>query len=262
MTKDTVQELHNASSAMILLPPQPSLAAVGSALGIALSLEKLGKSVEVVCPTPMLVEANRLVGIERVKSKISNRNLVISFDYVKDAIEKVSYNVEGGKFNLVVSPKPGIGPLDPTNVSYSYTGVGEGPMLLVGSTQVQSFQSIFPEGEESKLSQAMSLVQEGDRALASEATQLVADLGVNPDQDIVNNLFIALAAETHHFSQASAADFETAASLVRAGATPTILPPSTSQGQATSQNQSVPPAARQDWLQQPKIFSSRDTTAS
>ncbi len=261
MTKDTVQELLRAPAAMILLPPQPSLAIVGSALGIALSLEKLGKTIEVVCPTPMLVEANRLVGVERIQSKVSNRNLVISFDYVKDAIDKVSYNVEGGKFNLVVSPKPGVQPLDPTNVSFSYTGVGEGPMLLVGSTNVQELRPVSPEGEESRLSHVISLVKESDRALTSEATQLVADLGVNPDTDIVNDLFIALAAETGHFSRASAADFETAASLVRAGATPTILPPTAEWGQKP-QDQQTPQPARQDWLQQPKIFSSRDSTTS
>ena len=247
---------------MILLPPQPSLAIVGSSLGIALSLEKLGKTVELVCPTPMLVEANRLVGVERVQLKVSNRNLVISFDYVKDAIDKVSYNVEGGKLNLVVSPKPGIQPLDPTNVSFSYTGVGEGPILLVGSTDVQAVGSVFPEGETSRLSHVISLVKEGDRALTSEATQLVADLGVNPDMDIVNDLFIALAAETGHFSRASAADFETAASLVRAGATPTILPPTAEWSQKPQDPQLSQPTARQDWLQQPKIFSSRDSTSS
>lgn len=259
MTQDTVQELLRAPATLLLLPPKPPLEIVGSALGLALALEKLGKTVEVVCPTPMLVEANRLVGVERVKQKISNRNLVISFDYVKDAIEKVSYNVEGGKFNLVVSPKPGIQPLDPANVSYSYSGVGEGPLLLVGSTNVQEVQSVFPEEEASLAQRVMSLVKAGDRSLAAETTQLVADLGVNPEPDIVNNLLIALAAETGHFTRASASDFETAASLVRAGASPSLLPPVSASITAPSVQEVTQPA-RQDWLQQPKIFSTRDTT--
>ena len=130
-------DLKDAQSVVILLPKHPLLEYVASALALGLSLERSGKNVEIACPSDMLVEANRLVGVQRIKTKLTGKNLVMSFDYVKDAIEKVSYNVDNGKFNLVVVPKNGHSPLDHNSVSYSYTGMSGEIVILIGTRDIQ-----------------------------------------------------------------------------------------------------------------------------
>lgn len=240
-------ELKDAASVVILLPKNPSFEQVASGLALHLSLERAGKNVEIACPSDMLVEANRLVGVQRVKTKLTGKNLIISFDYVKDAIEKVSYNVDNGKFNLVVVPKNSHAPLDHDSVSYSYSGMSGDLVVLIGTRDINDVKEMLPAGE--NLQNALALVSSQDRALSSEVALLIASLNITPDIDIANNLFSGLIRETDNFQKASAIDFETAAALVRAGArieaTRAVINP-----QHPQSGEVVNP----DWLKTPKIF--------
>lgn len=240
-------ELKDANSVVILLPKSPSFSDVASALSLYLALQGAQKDVEIACPSDMLVEANRLVGVQDVKTKLSGRNLVISFDYVKDAIEKVSYNVENGKFNLVVVPKPGHAPLDHQSVAYSYNGVNSDIVILVGTRNTKDVEDLLPSQDQP--ANILALVASPSRTLASEVALLIASLHLIPNTDIANNLFAGLIRETENFQKASAADFETAAALVRSGATiqteHLIVKPETQK-----QENIINP----DWLKSPKIF--------
>lgn len=246
-------ELKDANSVVILLPKNPSFEHVASGLALYLSLERAGKSVEIVSPSEMLVEVNRLVGVQRVKTKLSGRNLVISFNYVKDAIEKVSYNVDDGKFNLVVVPKNGHAPLDHNSVSYSYSGMSGDVIILVGTKDMNDAKEVLSSGE--NLNNCIALIASQDRTLASETALLLASLNIIPDVDIANNLFAGLVKETKNFQDASAIDFETAAALVRAGAriqSGDLVVESKTQ----KPNEPVNP----EWLKQPKIFRAGEGT--
>lgn len=240
---DSPLELTDAHSVVVLLPKNPSFACVASGLALYLSLEKAGKNVEIACPSQMLVEVNRLVGVQKIQTKLSGRNLVISFDYVKDAIEKVSYNVENGKFNLVVVPKPDHAALDHHSVTYSYTGADGDVAVLIGTRRTESVGDLIPQGESAK--NLLSLVPGPDRTLASEVALVIASLSVTPDVDIANNLFAGLLNETDNFQRASAVDFETAAALIRAGAA--------RQTEHLVVKSETPEEINPDWLK-PKIF--------
>lgn len=246
---ESAKDLRDVSSLLILLPKDPTFETVAAGLGLYLSLEQAGKQVEIVCPTPMRVEANRLVGVQKVKTEVSGRNLVITFDYVKDAIEKVSYNVEDGKFNLVVVPKPGQSPLDYTNVSYNYSGVSGEAIVLVGTDDTSEVGQVVPH-EENQAPKIFSVLPGKDRALASVIALLIAEIGIVPDADISTNLFQGLVHETENFQRASASDFETAAALVRQGASTSARDFKSSPEQST---EVISP--KSDWLK-PKIFSS------
>lgn len=261
-SRQIADELQRAGTVVIVLPPNPTLPQVGAGLGVFLALEQAGKNVEIVCRTPMLVEANQFVGVQKVKTSLSGHNLIISFDYIKDAIEKVSYNVESGKFNLVVSPKPGYAPLSHESVSYSYSGTNDDLTILVGTNDPAVLEGILPADKQQISNRnSIALVPGGDRTLVTEVAYLISNLGISPDLDVVNNLFHALTLETQGFTRASALDFETAAALVRAGATPPIASvaakASIPHPQATV---SEPPMVNEEWLQQPKIFSSGQGT--
>jgi len=256
---DIAGHLTEAKSVIILLSKNPDFASIASGLGLFLSLERAGKRVEIVCPSPMLVEMNQLIGVQKIKTKLSGQNLVISFDYVKDAIEKVSYNVDNGKFNLVVVPKAGQSPLDPASVKYSYSGMNGDSLVMVGTQNIDDVKELFTPDVNLDERQILALVATNDRSLASETAILISSLGINPDNDVANNLFRSLVTETKNFTRASAIDFETAAALTRFGAT---LPSAAAEEEKVSGESVVDyqeEKIKSSWLK-PKIFSTRETT--
>lgn len=216
-SQSILENISAASGIVVLLSKDPPFQAVAGGLAIYLALKNSGKNVDVICKTPMIVDVNRLVGVDQIKTKLSGRNLVISFDYVKDAIEKVSYNVEDAKFNLVIQPKEGHQPLSADKVIYSYSEASGGAVILVGTSAEEEAAEIF-EGKDSADRQLFSLVAGEDKSLISEVSALINQLGLKLDQDIAGGLYQGLVRETDRFAKAKAADFETAAFLVRNGA--------------------------------------------
>ena len=78
------EELEAAKNILILLPANPTLDSVAAALSLYLVIKKQEKNVGIGCPTKMTVAYNRLVGINKITDKVGSRNLVISFNYIKD----------------------------------------------------------------------------------------------------------------------------------------------------------------------------------
>lgn len=253
-TQPPIDELKNAQSIVVVLPNNPSFEQAAVGLGLFLALQRSGKQVEVVCPSHMLVEFNRLVGVQKVKNALNGRNLVISFNYVQDAIEKVSYNVDNGKFNLVVVPKVGHEPLDHKSVSYSYSGISPDATLLIGTKDLKEARGVLTGDDESDR-RVISLVGGPDQTLATEAALLLSNLGIIPDVDTATNLFNGLVKGTNNFMSASASDFEVAAALIRAGASAAAV---SQQGGQITQMTNTQSQIQEDWLKQPKIFTSRE----
>lgn len=261
MTNDLIAELANSQNVVIVLPKNPSIPAIACGLALSLSLKKQNRGVDTVCQSEMTVEANNLVGVQHVSANLPGRNLVISFNYAKDSIDKVSYNVENGKFNLIVIPKPSSPPLNSDEVEYSYSGINDALAVIVGSARAEEADFLTGMTENRKI---FCLVPGHNQSLAAETSQLIANLDIMPDEDIANNLMLGLIYETNHFRAASAADFETAAALLRAGAK-LLQPESTvATGQLSLENENsekLPETikVKTDWLKQPKIFTSGET---
>src|SRR4030042_3820160 len=112
------QLLQTAQNLVVILPENLTQDKVASALALYLSLKKTNKKVQIVSSQPITVAYSRLVGADRVQSQLGGNELVISFDYVKDEIEKVSYNFDNNKFNLVIQAVSGHEPLSTDKVSY------------------------------------------------------------------------------------------------------------------------------------------------
>jgi len=117
---------------LIILPPNPTFDQSAAALGLYLSLSGSGKPLEVFCSTPMTVELNRLVGVDKVSDKIQGTDLVISLNYPPDQVEKVSYNDDAGRPNIVIQPKIGASPLNEKLVGFSYAGSGADVVFCLG----------------------------------------------------------------------------------------------------------------------------------
>lgn len=125
-----------ATSILVLLPNNPTFDQVAAGTAMSLSLQqKPGVSCTTACGTPMLVEFNRLVGVNKVTSDLGSKNLVISFkDYDAKNIERVKADADGNEFQLTVIPKDGFSAPNQDQVIMSRAGVSASVVILVDGT--------------------------------------------------------------------------------------------------------------------------------
>ena len=82
---------------------------IGSALGLALYLQKLGKQVDIVCEDFQLPRTFKfLKSAESIRSKFSHlRQFIITIDVQESGVQELSYDVKDGKLRIFVTPKHG-----------------------------------------------------------------------------------------------------------------------------------------------------------
>jgi len=226
--------LDKAREVVILTHENPSADSIGSALALSLGLPSLGKTVTVACPDTITVELSNFVGANKVIQKISNKNFIISLDYIDGSIEKVSYNIEGDKFNLVIEHRSGFEPFSKDKVHYSYGGTNADLLITVGTIHLGVLGALYEENKElfsgkpvinidcqhnnSKYGQ-VNLVNSASSSTAELVANLLADFGAELTADIASNLLNALYSATSNFQSpmVTARTFELASSLLRAG---------------------------------------------
>lgn len=263
------RNLASAQMILIVVPLNPSLDKMAAALSLYLSLKGAGKTVTVVCHQQMTVEFSQLVGVDQVTDKLDRKGLVISFDYVKDSIEKVSYNVEGDKFNLVVQPKSGFPPLDTKSISYNYSGTDSELVFVIGAQKLEDLGGLY-ESEKNFYEKnqvinidchpqnthfgKINIFNPQASSYSEMVTLILKNLNLPFDQDIATNLLIGLKSATDNFQSPSisADTFEVAAYCLRAGARRIETKRSFKEkGLLEEKSETVPPSS--DWLT-PKIY--------
>lgn len=271
--KPLVEAFGSAKSLLVVTPGSANLDITAAALGLGVALKEAGKSVIMGSTGQPVVEQSRLVGIDQLAQKLGNRNLVISFEYIQDAIEKVSYNVEGKKFNLVIQPKEGARPLDPASVSYAYEGSDAEIIFVVGAKNLAELGNLYLT-EKAVFDKAMvvnidnqpgnsrygqvNLVDNLAPSVSQLVVRLLQSLGVKLAADAARNLMQGLEAATQKFQHpgVGAETFETAAALLRAGASRAEVTTVQQQTQTTEFSQvleQLQPSP--DWLKPPKVYS-------
>jgi len=216
------QFLNTSKTIFILLPQHLILDNVAAAVSLSLSLEKAGKKASVFCSYPMTVEFSFLVGIDKVKNQLEGKNLVISFDYIEDSVDKVSYNIENNKFNLVIQSKEGYPPLSSQKVQYSYAGANADLFLVIGADSLKDVGEIYFSNQKALDEGKVVNLEVADfqaSCYCELVANLIAQLGLPVDEDIATNLLAGLEKETVGFSpeKCGPAAFEAAAFCLKAG---------------------------------------------
>jgi c-di-AMP phosphodiesterase-like protein len=227
--------LTDASAVLVLIGQNPNHDFVAAGLGLYLVLKEAGKETEIACPSDMRVEFSHLVGLDKIKNKLGNKNLVVSFDYVEDSIEKVSYHVKENKFNLVVQPKPGAKPLDSDKVTYSYTGARADLIFVIGARSFDGLGSFY--GDEKQIFSESYTVSVGNSnvtpfskttivdvnasSVSEVAYSLLSSLEFKVEGDAASNFLSGIDYATGRFgdSRTPASSFAAAAQLIGKGAT-------------------------------------------
>lgn len=237
-TEPVKQALTTAKNILILLPQNPSLDAVATGLALHLSLTKKQFNPTIGCPTEMTVSFNRLFGVNKIKPHIGNQNLVISFNYPQDSLEKVSYDKDsqGQKFHLTIEPKAGQPPLNSQQVEYSYTGSNADLIFVIAARSLDDLGHLYHQEKKLLDDKNKTLVnlsnldknaQFGTVNLydptASSCSEIAfvvlqaLDLPLEPD--IATNLLAGIESTTNNFINATSPDtFEIIAQLMRQGA--------------------------------------------
>lgn len=262
--------LASAQNIGILIPNDPEFDTVAASLALFLSLKRAAKNVLVASSTPMRVEFSHLVGLDKVKEKIMSGNeFVITIDYHPDNIQRVSYNDDGGKLNLVIQPKNGTQPVPKEKVNIIDQDKMVDLYFLIDGKDWSHFAPLVPAEEiqkqkvivvsrhpDSKLSGEIKVDDPRSSSYSEIVTAILVCLSLPSDQDIAQNLYLGLSHTTANFSAGniSADTFEAAALCLRAGAkrepAPQIPLP-TEKPDRTQPTKSPIPSP--DWFQ-PKIY--------
>lgn len=264
--------IESASSILVLLPKNPLFDQVASGLSLFLSLSEK-KSVNIVCPTPMTVDFNKLVGVDKVSEDLGNKNLLIKFtNYQANDIERVSYDIEGKEFKLSVIPKAGLPAPTKDQVDITYSGVSSDLVILVGGVN----ESHFPALNESGLKEAKK-IHIGTRPLAftgqyqivsfvqpfSSIAEVVANLLIQAkfkiDADVSTNLIAGVEDGSGHFTSngVAAETFQLIYELMRTGGKRVLTeqegqqmyPPGAIPGQVPELRQQQPETSQQNNVQ-------------
>jgi hypothetical protein len=229
--------LQTAKQTLVLLPQNQTVDSVAAALSLYLALTKKGVNTIIGCSSPMTVQFNRLFGVDKIKSRIGNQNLVISFNYPEDSLEKVSYDKDpqNQKFHLTIEPKAGMQALDVSQVEYSYTGSNADLIFVIGAKSLEDLGDLYKQekallDDKSKTIVNLSTLDKNSQfgtvnlydptaSSASEITfNVIKGLELPLEQDIATNLLAGIEAATQNLTQAGDVEiFEAVTELMRLG---------------------------------------------
>ncbi|MDP1722839.1 MAG: DHH family phosphoesterase [Candidatus Gottesmanbacteria bacterium] len=227
--------LAKAKDILIVTHENPNDDSVGASLALYLGLVSLGKKVTVACPDAMTVGLSNYVGVNKVISDLSaKKNFIISLDYVDGSIEKVSYNIEGDKFNLVVEPRVGFETFSQEKVHYSYASGSADLIFAVNTIHLGGLKKLY-EGNKDLFAGkqiinvdrhpnnaqygAVNIVDVAASTTAEVVARVLSMLGVKLTVDIATNLLNAVYGGTVNFTSqnVSSGAFDVASVAIKAG---------------------------------------------
>jgi len=219
----------SANSILVLLPTKPYFDQVAAGLSLYLSLQKQ-KQVSISCPSEMIVEFNRLIGVDKISTELGSKNLTIKFpNYDATNIERVSYDIENGEFRLTVIPKPGLLSPQREQVSIFNSGISADLVILIGGGNISHFPAVSDKDFASSKLMHIGIkdVEHGDLMSFSKPLSSVSELMANLieesnsyiDADIATNLIAGIEDESNNFKGAgvTADTFQKIANLMKIG---------------------------------------------
>lgn len=143
--EDLKNFFQDKNSFIVILPPNPSIDLVSAGLSLHLSLKNSGKQSQIGCTGPIPHIPN-IDNISEIVDSIGSKNLIISFDYPEEYLEKVDYDVlPGGKFCLMIKPKNGSPVPKTSEVKYSYSGAEADLVIVLGVNSLEELGKIYAD---------------------------------------------------------------------------------------------------------------------
>ncbi len=123
---------------LILMGGEPNADNVCAGLALADLLQSRGVVTHLISPEKLPQDLLVFYGAEDIKNDLESKNLIISFDYEKNPIEKVSYKIDGNTFNLIVKPRSGGIKLD--DIQTSFVGGDYNLIIILGTADIKELR--------------------------------------------------------------------------------------------------------------------------
>ncbi len=226
--------INEAQKILIALSSDCDEDEMAGALALYLVLKKNGKQVDVVTSRKTRVEHSYLYAIDKIKNDVTGGNdAIISFPYKEGAVEKVSYNIENDRFNVVIQPRGEAFNFNSSEVDF-HMGRGDFDMLIaIGADDLAGLGQVYQKIQKSLKDQPIVNFDKSssntrfgrinllNTASVSRAVALVLKfLNMQLDADIASNLLtgLFLSMKSTSMEIAKPEDLEAAAYLLRFGA--------------------------------------------
>lgn len=135
--------LSDKKSVIIILPPNPTPDLVLAGLSLHQTLINSGKTSQIGSHGPI---PTNIDDSQEIVESIGSKNLIISFDYLEEYLEKVDYDVlPGGKFCLMIRPKDGSPIPQTSDVKYSYSGANADLVIVMGVSSLEELGKIYAD---------------------------------------------------------------------------------------------------------------------
>ena len=260
-----IKELFEKSKqALVVLQETNDVDQIAVATGLIELFGSYGKKAALLTKTTLPDATKPLVKSEQLKARLEPKSLVVSFDWSENQLDKVSYFLEGNKFNLVISSRGKR--LKSEDLNYSYQGTDFDLLICVGIGQIAQLKSLGLEEEVLNSTPSINLdrsptnenfakvnvVGEGRDSLSAVTANLLKEAGINLPTRVAEIFLYAIRVSTNNFATVTdPATFEAAAFCKRSmipGLAPTK--PSVNEEKSTTQEETP-----EGWLS-PKVFRS------
>lgn len=220
-----IKNLLTTAKTALIAVPQLSVDSIGSALALAILLKKSNIAAKVFCPQKTDANYTKLSGLELLTDIYNANDLIVTLDYPLDQIEKVTYNQDNGKLNLVVQTKDGSPKVAENQILITNQAVAADINFILGDEALLGANAnIVTKGNWINISPisiekpwAKASVVDQDAPFSEIFTFLLPMLGLELNPDSAKNLLIALRVATQSFSiNVSPETFEAGANCLRA----------------------------------------------
>lgn len=219
--------LTRATGVLIITRSEPSVDAAAASLALAAVSAGMGRPVILVTPSELSERVKVLPGAAKFATSLPASSLVISLEHKPGSIDKVSYQDEGDRFNMVVTPRAGQ-LVSPDQVSFSALGESYDLVIVVGTPDQALLGSIY-ESEKDHWSEIPLInidrhgantqygkinIIDHEAASVSEVTAralLASKINITPE--VARLLLTGIKDATSSYEQAGPSDFETAGKL-------------------------------------------------
>ncbi len=220
-----VNTLNQSKDIMILVGGDKTTDSQAAALFLQNLLSSLGKKAQLVIKGGLAEELNQ--HSNKISQKIEPTKLVVSFNWHKNAIDKVSYDLKGENFNFLVTPRGK--KINPEDVRISTQGQEPDLVITIGISALANLQNFEKEFIETKtiinidnksqnqLFGRLNFVNQEADSICGLVAKLIEKNHLIPSVDAVDLLLLGIREATNNFSAVNdPATFEAAAFCAKA----------------------------------------------
>lgn len=229
-----IKKLVSTAKTALVVVPQLNIDHLSAGLALALALKNNNIDTKVFCPTKPDANYSKLSGLDILTDTYNQNDLIITLDYPLDQIEKVNYNQDNGKLNLIVQTKQGSPKVAENQINIAHqSGIADINFILGEETLLGANSNIVNSGNWVQISPSNNIKPWAKASLVDQdapyceiLTFLLPMINLNLTPDSAKNLLIGLRVATQSFSiNVSPETFEAGAVCLRATQPTEVLNP-------------------------------------